>query len=42
MAYDADYPATLAGTAFLPFTIIMAALSRWAGGCSINLVLDCP
>jgi MFS family permease len=27
-----DYPATLAGTAFLPFTIIMAVLSRWAGG----------
>jgi MFS family permease len=27
-----DYPATLAGTAFLPFTIILAALSRWAGG----------
>ena len=26
------YPATLAGTAFLLFTIIMAALSRWAGG----------
>jgi len=26
------YPATLAGTAFLPFTIIMAALSRWGGG----------
>ena len=26
------YPATLAGTAFLPFTIIMAFLSRWAGG----------
>ena len=26
------YPATLAGTAFLPFTVIMAALSRWAGG----------
>jgi EmrB/QacA subfamily drug resistance transporter len=26
------YPATVAGTAFLPFTIIMAALSRWAGG----------
>jgi EmrB/QacA subfamily drug resistance transporter len=26
------YPATLAGTTFLPFTIIMAALSRWAGG----------
>jgi EmrB/QacA subfamily drug resistance transporter len=26
------YPATLAGTAFLPFTIILAALSRWAGG----------
>jgi EmrB/QacA subfamily drug resistance transporter len=26
------YPATLAGTAFLPFTIIMAVLSRWAGG----------
>jgi EmrB/QacA subfamily drug resistance transporter len=26
------YPATLAGAAFLPFTIIMAALSRWAGG----------
>lgn len=26
------YPATLAGTAFLPFTTIMAVLSRWAGG----------
>jgi MFS family permease len=26
------YPATVAGTAFLPFTMIMAALSRWAGG----------
>jgi len=26
------YPATLTGTAFLPFTIIMAVLSRWAGG----------
>ena len=26
------YPATLAGIAFLPFTVIMAALSRWAGG----------
>ena len=26
------YPATLAGAAFLPFTIIMAALSRCAGG----------
>src|SRR5262249_2911859 len=26
------YPATLAGAAFLPFTIIMASLSRWAGG----------
>jgi EmrB/QacA subfamily drug resistance transporter len=26
------YPATLAGTTLLPFTIIMAALSRWAGG----------
>jgi EmrB/QacA subfamily drug resistance transporter len=26
------YPAVLAGAAFLPFTIIMAALSRWAGG----------
>jgi EmrB/QacA subfamily drug resistance transporter len=26
------YPATLAGTAFLPFTIIMAILSRWGGG----------
>jgi EmrB/QacA subfamily drug resistance transporter len=26
------YPATLAGAAFLPFTILMAALSRWAGG----------
>jgi len=26
------YGATLAGTAFLPFTIILAALSRWAGG----------
>jgi predicted MFS family arabinose efflux permease len=26
------YSAALAGTAFLPFTIMMAALSRWAGG----------
>ena len=26
------YPATMAGAAFLPFTIIMAGLSRWAGG----------
>ena len=26
------YPATLAGAAFLPFTILMAVLSRWAGG----------
>jgi len=26
------YPATLAGTAFMPFTIIMAVLSRWGGG----------
>jgi EmrB/QacA subfamily drug resistance transporter len=26
------YPATFAGAAFLPFTVIMAALSRWAGG----------
>jgi EmrB/QacA subfamily drug resistance transporter len=26
------YSATLAGAIFLPFTIIMAALSRWAGG----------
>jgi MFS family permease len=26
------YPATLAGAAFLPFTILMAALSSWAGG----------
>src|SRR5262249_8734439 len=26
------YPATLAVAAFLPFTIIMAGLSRWAGG----------
>ena len=26
------YPATLAGVALLPFTIILAALSRWAGG----------
>jgi len=26
------YPATIAGAAFLPFTIIMAGLSRWAGG----------
>jgi EmrB/QacA subfamily drug resistance transporter len=26
------YSATLAGAVFLPFTIIMAALSRWAGG----------
>jgi MFS family permease len=27
-----EYPATLAGAAFLPFTILMAGLSRWAGG----------
>jgi EmrB/QacA subfamily drug resistance transporter len=26
------YPAALAGAAFLPFTILMVALSRWAGG----------
>lgn len=26
------YSATLAGTVFLPFTLIMAALSRWGGG----------
>jgi EmrB/QacA subfamily drug resistance transporter len=26
------YSATLAGAAFLPFTLIMAALSRWSGG----------
>ena len=26
------YPAALAGAAFLPFTIIMASLSHWAGG----------
>jgi EmrB/QacA subfamily drug resistance transporter len=26
------YSATVAGAVFLPFTIIMAALSRWAGG----------
>src|SRR6478752_2805983 len=26
------YPATFAGAVFLPFTILMAALSRWAGG----------
>src|SRR6202035_791709 len=26
------YSALLAGTAFLPFTLIMGALSRWAGG----------
>ena len=26
------YSATLAGAVFLPFTIIMAGLSRWAGG----------
>jgi EmrB/QacA subfamily drug resistance transporter len=26
------YSATLAGTVFLPFTIILAALSRWSGG----------
>jgi EmrB/QacA subfamily drug resistance transporter len=26
------YPATLAGAAFLPFTILMAVLSRWSGG----------
>ncbi|MBA2491318.1 MAG: MFS transporter [Gammaproteobacteria bacterium] len=27
-----DYSATQAGAAFLPFTIIMGGLSRWAGG----------
>jgi EmrB/QacA subfamily drug resistance transporter len=27
-----DYSATLAGVSFLPFTIIMATLSRWSGG----------
>jgi EmrB/QacA subfamily drug resistance transporter len=27
-----DFSATLAGAAFLPFTVIMAALSRWSGG----------
>ncbi|MFZ0721578.1 MAG: MFS transporter, partial [Xanthobacteraceae bacterium] len=26
------YPAALAGAAFLPFTILMVTLSRWAGG----------
>jgi EmrB/QacA subfamily drug resistance transporter len=26
------YPATLAGAAFLPFTVLMAVLSRWSGG----------
>jgi EmrB/QacA subfamily drug resistance transporter len=26
------YSATLAGAAFLPFTVMMAALSRWSGG----------
>jgi hypothetical protein len=26
------YSATLAGTVFLPFTIIMGVLSRWSGG----------
>src|SRR3546814_18319702 len=26
------YSATLAGAAFLPFTLIMGALSRWSGG----------
>src|SRR5207302_4889136 len=26
------FSATLAGAAFLPFTVIMAALSRWSGG----------
>jgi EmrB/QacA subfamily drug resistance transporter len=26
------YSATLAGAVFLPFTLVMAALSRWAGG----------
>jgi EmrB/QacA subfamily drug resistance transporter len=27
-----DYSATLAGAAFLPFTLIMGGLSRWSGG----------
>ncbi len=27
-----NYPATSAGAVFLPFTIIMGALSRWSGG----------
>jgi hypothetical protein len=26
------YSATLAGAAFLPFTLIMGGLSRWSGG----------
>src|SRR6201989_3718769 len=26
------FSATLAGAAFLPFTIVMATLSRWSGG----------
>ena len=26
------YPATFAGAAFLPFTVLMAVLSRWSGG----------
>jgi hypothetical protein len=26
------YSATLAGSAFLPFTLIMGGLSRWSGG----------
>jgi len=35
------YPATLAGTAFLPFTIIMAVLSRWGGVCATSSAHDC-
>jgi hypothetical protein len=36
------YPAALAGAAFLPFTVIMAGLSRWAGGLLDNFGARLP
>jgi MFS family permease len=36
------YPAALAGAVFLPFTVIMAGLSRWAGGLLDNFGARLP
>ena len=36
------YSATIAGVSFLPFTIIMGALSRWAGGLLDNVGARLP